>query len=193
MIGNRESRMSVVQSTKNEERGTKIMEASENLTPRPVADSISEMVELVLPNDANPLGTLLGGRLMHWIDLAGALAAHRHSRSYVVTASTDHLNFLIPVRVGDLVIFKSSVNRVYRTSMEVGIKVWVESYFTGERHHVSSAYLTFVAVDRHGRKLRVAPVLPETPEQIRRFEDAGRRRELRRAEAERKASVTGRS
>ena len=168
------------------------MELSENLNPRPVADSISEMVELVLPNDANPLGALLGGRLMHWIDLAGALAAQRHSRSYVVTASTDHLDFLVPARVGDLVIFKSSVNRVYRTSMEVGIKVWVESYFTGERQHISSAYLTFVAVDRHGRKLPVAPVIPETPDQIRRFEDAGRRRELRRTEAERKASLASR-
>ena len=169
------------------------MELSENLNPRPVADSVSEMVELVLPNDANPLGALLGGRLMHWIDLAGALAAHRHSRSYVVTASTDHLDFLIPVRIGDLVIFKSSVNRVYRTSMEVGVKVFVESYFTGERRHVSSAYLTFVAIDRHGRKLPVAPVIPETAEEIRRFEDAGRRREIRRMEAERKASVASRS
>ncbi len=168
------------------------MDLPDSLNPRPVADSISEMVELVLPNDANPLGSLLGGRLMHWIDLAGALAAHRHSRSYVVTASTDHLDFLIPVRVGDLVIFKSSVNRVYRTSMEVGIKVWVESYFTGERHHVSSAYLTFVAVDRHGRKLRVAPVTPETPEELRRFEDADRRRKLHRAEADRKADAASR-
>jgi len=168
------------------------MELSENLNPRPVADSISEMVELVLPNDANPLGALLGGRLMHWIDLAGALAAHRHSRSYVVTASTDHLDFLIPVRVGDLVVFKSSVNRVYRTSMEVGIKVWVESYFTGERRHVSSAYLTFVAIDRHGRKLPVAPVIPETPDELRRFEDAGHRRAIRRAEAERKAGAASR-
>ena len=139
------------------------------------------MVELVLPNDANPLGTLLGGRLMHWIDIAGALAAHRHSRSYVMTASTDHLDFLTPVHVGDLVIFKSSVNRVYHTSMEVGVKVWVESYFTGERRHVSSAYLTFVAVDRDGRKLPVAPVIPETPEELRRFEDAGQRREMRRS------------
>lgn len=168
------------------------MELSEHPNPRPVADSISEMVELVLPNDANPLGALLGGRLMHWIDLAGALAAHRHSRSYVVTASTDHLDFLIPVRVGDLVIFKSSVNRVYRTSMEVGIKVWVESYFTGERHHVSSAYLTFVSIDRHGRKLLVAPVVPESADELRRFEDAEHRRQMRRAEAERKASITTR-
>jgi acyl-CoA hydrolase len=165
------------------------MEQTEKLKPRPVADSISEMVELVLPNDANPLGTLLGGRLMHWIDLAGALAALRHSRNYVVTVSTDHLDFRFPVRVGDLVIFKSSVNRVFRTSMEVGIKVWVENHFTGERHHVSSAYLTFVAVDRNGRKLLVAPVIPESADEQRRFEDAGHRREIRRAEAERKAGV----
>src|SRR5499427_6491633 len=96
------------------------------LTPRTVAESQSEMSEIVLPNDANPLGALLGGRLMHWIDLAGALAAHRHSRSYVVTASVDHIDFLVPVRVGELVILRSSVNRVFRTSMEVGVKVWVE-------------------------------------------------------------------
>ena len=165
------------------------MEYSENLRPRFVADSISEMVELVLPNDANPLGSLLGGRLMHWIDLAGALAALRHSRSYVVTASTDHLKFRFPVKVGDLVVFKSSVNRAYRTSMEVGIKVWVESFFTGERHHVSSAYLTFVAVDRSGRKQLVAPVVPQTAEEMRRYDDAGRRRENRRAEADRKAGL----
>lgn len=162
------------------------MEASTNLDPRPVSDSISEMVQIVLPNDANPLGALLGGQLMHWIDLAGALAAHRHSRSYVVTASTDHLDFRIPVHVGDLVILKSSVNRVYRTSMEVGIKVWVENYFTRERHHVSSAYLTFVAVDRNGYKHMVPPVVPKSAEELRRFEDAGRRREFRKAEAARK-------
>jgi acyl-CoA hydrolase len=165
------------------------MEQTENLKPRPVADSISEMVELVLPNDANPLGTLLGGRLMHWIDLAGALAALRHSRGYVVTASTDHVDFHFPVRVGDMVIFKSSVNRVFKTSMEVGIKVWVESFFNGVRHHVSSAYLTFVAVDRHGQKLPVAPVIAESGEELRRFEDAGRRRQIRRAEADRKAGT----
>ena len=169
------------------------MEQTENLKPRPVTASISEMVELVLPNDANPQGTLLGGRLMHWIDMAGALAALRHSRNYVVTASTDHLDFRFPVHVGDLVVFKSSVNRVFKTSMEVGIKVWVENHFTGERHHVSSAYLTFVAVDRNGRKLPVAPVIPESADQQRRFEDAGRRREIRRAEAERKAGVAGRN
>src|SRR3979411_3363769 len=98
------------------------------LTARPVRDSQSEMAEIVLPNDANMLGALLGGRMMHWIDLAAAMAAHRHSRNYVVTASIDHIDFLVPVRVGDLVILRSSVNRVFHTSMEVGEKVFVENY-----------------------------------------------------------------
>ena len=156
------------------------------LNPKTVNESISEMVELVLPNDTNPLNNLLGGRLMHWIDLAGALAAHRHSMSPVVTASIDRLDFLVPVHVGDVVILKSSVNRAFNTSMEVGVTVWVESYVTGEKHHVGSAYLTFVAVDRQGRKKQIPSVAPETAEQKRRYEDAGRRREIRRTEAERK-------
>lgn len=156
------------------------------LTPRPVRDSQSEMNEFVLPNDANPLGALLGGRLMHWIDMAGALAAHRHSRHYVVTASIDHLDFWTPVHVGDLVILRSSVNRVFTTSMEVGVTVWVENYLVEEQRQVSSAYLTFVAVDAAGRHLKVPPVVPETDEQKRRYEDAGRRREIRRAELERR-------
>jgi acyl-CoA hydrolase len=158
----------------------------EMLTPRPVRDSQSEMAEIVLPNDANPLGALLGGRLMHWIDLAGAMAAHRHSRSYAVTASVDHIDFLVPVRVGDLVILRSSVNRVFRTSMEVGVKVFVENYLADKFQHVASAYLTFVAVDADGRHLKVAPVIPETDEQKRRYDDAGRRREIRRGELQRR-------
>src|SRR5215472_14566403 len=149
----------------------------DNLAPRPVRDSQSEMAEIVLPNDANPLAALLGGRLMHWIDLAGAMAAHRHSRNYVVTASIDHMDFLVPVRVGDLVILKSSVNRVFHTSMEVGVKVFVENYIADTAQHVSSAYLTFVAVDREGKRLAVAPIIPETDDQKRRYDDAGRRRE----------------
>src|SRR5947209_5292605 len=136
--------------------------------PRPVNASHSEMAEIVLPNDANPLGALLGGRLMHWIDLAGAMSAHRHTRSYVVTASIDHLDFLVPVHVGDLVILKSSVNRAFNTSMEVGVKVWVESYIAGTRRHVSTAYLTFVAVDRNGRHLPVPPIVPESQDERRR-------------------------
>ncbi len=160
-----------------------------SLEPRPVRESRSEMAEIVLPNDANPLNALLGGRLMHWIDLAGAMAAHRHSRQWVVTASIDHLDFLVPVHVGDFVILRSSVNRAFRTSMEIGVKVWVENYRAENRQHVSSAYLTFVAVDAAGRRLAVPPVVPESDEEKRRFEDAGRRREIRRSEAERRKQV----
>jgi acyl-CoA hydrolase len=158
----------------------------QNSMPRPVRDSQSEMAEIVLPNDANPLGALLGGRLMHWIDLAGAMAAHRHSRSYAVTASVDHIDFLVPVRVGDLVILRSSVNRVFQTSMEVGVKVFVENYLADTAQHVASAYLTFVAVDAAGKHLKVAAVVPESQEQQRRYDDAGRRRDVRRSELERR-------
>ncbi len=162
-------------------------EKAKSLRPRPVRESISEMTEIVLPNDANPLNALLGGRLMHWIDLAGAMAAHRHSRTYVVTASIDHMDFLVPVRVGDFVVLRSSVNRVFRTSMEVGVKVWVENYRAEESRHVSSAYLTFVAIDAAGNRVPVPPVIPETEDEKRRYEGALRRREIRRAEsAERK-------
>ncbi len=165
------------------------MKTETNLQPRPVRESQSEMVEIVLPNDANPLGSLLGGRLMHWIDLAGALAAHRHSRNYVVTASMDHVDFLTPVRVGDLVILQSSVNRAFHSSMEVGVKVLVESYINGTHKHVSSALLTFVAVDREGHRLPVPPVVPETEEEKRRYDEAGQRREMREQERKRKAAV----
>src|ERR1700689_1224584 len=115
----------------------------------------------VIANDANPLNALVGGRLMHWIDMAGAMAAHRHSRQRVVTASIDHMDFLVPVRVGDLVILRSSVNRVFHTSMEVGVKVWVENYIADTAPHVASAYLTFVAIDEKGNRLAVPPVIPE--------------------------------
>ena len=156
------------------------------LMPRPVRDSQSEMTEIVLPNDANPLAALLGGRLMHWIDLAGAMAAHRHARSHVVTASVDHIDFLVPVRVGDLVILRSSVNRVFQTSMETGVKVFVENYIADTAHHVASAYLTFVAIDAVGNHLKIPAVVPETEDQQRRYEDAGRRREIRRNERDRR-------
>ena len=159
------------------------------MRPRPVRESASEMAEIVLPNDANVLNALLGGRLMHWIDLAGAMAAHRHSRQHVVTASIDHLDFLVPVRVGDFVILRSSVNRVFHTSMEVGVKVWVENYRAEESRHVSSAYLTFVAVDVAGNRLPVPPVIPETEEEKRRYDGALRRREIRRAESARRKEV----
>jgi acyl-CoA hydrolase len=160
--------------------------SDQTLAPRPVRDSQSEMTEIVLPNDTNPLDALLGGRLMHWIDMAGAMAAHRHSRNYVVTAAVDHIDFLVPVRVGDLVILRSSVNRVFNTSMEVGVKVFVENYIADTAQHVGSAYLTFVAIDDLGNHLRVPPVTPESEEQQRRYEDAGRRRDIRQAEMQRR-------
>ena len=174
-------------------KAKKSMNKPDPLAPRPVRESQSEMVEIVLPNDANPLAALLGGRLMHWIDLAGAMAAHRHARGYVITAAVDHIDFLVPVRVGSLVVLRSSVNRAFRTSMEVGVKVWVEDYIQGKREHVASAHLTFVAVDGKGGRLAVAPVVPETEEEKRRYEDAGRRRELRHAEVERRKKLPTRS
>ncbi len=152
------------------------------LSPRPVRESQSQMAEEVLPNDANALGTLLGGKLMHLIDIAGAMAAHRHARSHAVTASMDHIDFRQPVHIGDLLILKSSVNRAFNTSMEVGVKCWVENYIAGTTRHIASAYLTFVAVDQHGRHKSVPHVIPETDEEKRRFEDAGRRRDLRKWE-----------
>src|ERR1700690_3500685 len=117
-----------------------------------VASTQSEMTEIILPNDTNLLGNLLGGRLMHFIDLTGAMAAYRHSRTHVVTAAMDHIDFIQPVHVGDLLILKSRVNRAFSTSMEVGVKVWVEHPQTGTHLHVASAYLVFVAIDEHGRR-----------------------------------------
>jgi len=143
---------------------------------RPVRESVSEYSELALPNDANPLGNLLGGRVMHLVDMAAALAAMRHARSTVVTASMDHMSFLFPVHIGQLIVLRSSVNRVFRTSMEVGVRVMVEDLRTGMARHTSSAYLTFVALDDSGKPAPIPPVIPETEEQKRRYEEAGRRR-----------------
>lgn len=146
---------------------------------RPVRESISEYSEFALPNDTNALGTMLGGRVMHLVDLAGGLAAMRHARRPVVTASIDHMNFLHPVHVGQLVVLRSSVNRVFRTSMEVGVTVMVEDMTTGERKHTSSAYLTFVALGEKGEPVEIPPVIPETRDEKRRYEEAGQRREYR--------------
>jgi acyl-CoA hydrolase len=144
-----------------------------------VRESYSDYSELALPNDANVLGNLLGGKVMHLVDLAGAMAAMRHARLPVVTASVDHMNFLHPVRIGQLVMLRSAVNRVFRTSMEVGVKVFVEDLISGEVRHTSSAYLTFVAVDRTGKAVSICPVIPETDEERRRYQQAELRREYR--------------
>ena len=160
--------------------------ASKNPASRTVASTQSEMTEIILPNDTNTLGNLLGGRLMHFIDLTGAMAAYRHSRTHVVTAAMDHIDFIRPVHLGDLLTLRSSVNRAFSTSMEVGVKVWAENTRTGEVVHVASAYLVFVAIDDKGRRQRVPEVIPETPSDIRRYEGALRRREHREAEAVRR-------
>jgi acyl-CoA hydrolase len=148
---------------------------------KPVRESASEYADLALPNDANGLGHVLGGKVMHLVDLAGALAAMRHARRPVVTASIDHMNFLVPVRIGQLIILRSSVNRVFRTSMEVGVRVLVEDLVTGVQQHTSSAYLTFVALDERGKPAALPPVIPETDEERRRYQEAGERREYRLA------------
>ena len=146
---------------------------------RPVKESKSEYSELAMPNDANPLGNLFGGKVMALVDLAGSIAAARHARSSVVTASIDSMNFLYPVRIGELVTCHSQVNRVFKTSMEVGVKVCVENLKTGEIRHTSSAYLTFVALGSDGQRIAIPPVVAETDEEKRRYEDALLRREFR--------------
>jgi acyl-CoA hydrolase len=148
---------------------------------KPVKESQAEYSELALPNDANMLGNLLGGKVMHLVDLAGAISAIRHARSTVVTASVDHMNFIHPVHIGQLIRLQASVNRVFRTSMEVGVKVLVEDLITGALRHTSSAYLTFVALDSHGKRMTIAPVIPETDDEFRRYQAAGQRREYRLA------------
>ena len=146
---------------------------------KPVRESASEYSELALPNDSNGFGNVLGGKVMHLVDLAGSLAAARHARGPVVTASVDYMNFLHPVKIGQLILLRSSVNRVFRTSMEIGVKVFVEDLQTGAVRHTSSAYLTFVAIDANGSRVPVPPVIPETEEEMRRYEEAERRREYR--------------
>lgn len=161
-------------------------EQGTNPAVRTVSSTQSEMTEIILPNDTNTLGHLLGGRLMHFIDLTGAMAAYRHARTHVVTASMDHIDFIRPVELGDLLTLKSSVNRAFNTSMEVGVKVWAEHTRTGQIDHVASAYLVFVAVDERGNRLKVPRAEAETPNEVRRYEDALRRRNHREAEATRR-------
>ena len=153
---------------------------------RTVSQSQSQMTELILPNDTNTLGNLLGGRLMHFIDLVGAMAAYRHSRTHVVTAAMDHIDFIQPVHVGELLILKSSVNRAFSTSLEVGVKVWTENIQAGEYRHVASAYLVFVAIDPQGNRVPVPELISETPDELRRYEGALRRRGNREKESVRR-------
>jgi acyl-CoA hydrolase len=148
---------------------------------RTVSESKSEYSELCLPSTTNLLGNMLGGHVMHLVDLCGAIAGARHSRCTIVTASVDQMTFLHPVHLGDLVMLKSQVNRVFRTSMEVGVKVWVENLRTRELRHTSSAYLTFVGIDLQGNHIVLPPIVAETDEQKRRWREAAERRAYRLA------------
>ena len=159
---------------------------SEAVLSRKVSESQSERSEIIFPGDTNAIGNLFGGRLMQFMDLTGAMAASRHARAITVTASMDHLDFVAPVHVGDLLILKASVNRAFRTSMEVGVKAMVEDVRKQKLRHVSSAYITFVAVDMQGNGLVVPQIECVTDHQRRRYEDAGRRREMRAGEVMRK-------
>ena len=137
------------------------------------------MNELVLPNDTNTLGNLMGGRLLHWMDICAAIAAQRHSNRVCVTASVDNVDFHSAIKLGEVVVLEAFVNRAFTTSMEAEINVWAEDTVTGERRKCNKAYYTFVAVDQNGRPIPVPPLKAQTDEEIARFDAAGRRRELR--------------
>jgi acyl-CoA hydrolase len=142
-------------------------------------ESLVIMTELVLPSHTNALGTIFGGQIMSWVDIAAAISAGRHSRRSVVTASIDALHFLAPVKLGHYVHIRASVNFASRTSMEVGVRVDSENPLTGEITHCSTAYTTFVALDDHGRPTPIPPITPGTADEKRRFEAAKKRREAR--------------
>ncbi|HWF84328.1 MAG TPA: acyl-CoA thioesterase [Vicinamibacterales bacterium] len=158
-----------------------------DLTPKRSADSATEMVQVVLPNDANPLGFILGGTVMHLIDIAGAIACHRHTRSLLVTAAVDDLQFLHSIKVGDLIILKSHVTCAFTTSLEVQVDVFSEETLTGKRQLTSRAFLTFVAIARDGGRVLVPPLIVETDEERRVCQEAHARRAAR---LRRKATAT---
>ncbi len=156
---------------------------------KPVQESQHETSELMMPQHANNLGHVFGGVILSMMDKAAAIAAIRHARRSVVTASIDRVDFREPVRVGDLVIMHASVNYVGRSSMEVGVRVEAEDLLTGNRRHTNSCYLTFVAIDQNGRPVEVPLLMPETPEEERRYEAAQERRRRRLEERELEAKA----
>lgn len=145
----------------------------------PVSVSRVEVVQIVQPEDANPMGVAFGGKVVMWMDLAGGIAATRHARRHVVTASIDHLSFIAPIRIGDFVIIRAAVNYVGKTSMEVGVTIASEDPLTGQRQRSTRGYLTFVALDERGRPTSIPDVIPETEKDKQRYEEAKRRRELK--------------
>jgi acyl-CoA hydrolase len=142
-------------------------------------DSASETVQVVLPNDSNPLGFILGGTVMHLIDITGAIACHRHTNTLALTAGVDSLDFIHPIKVGDLIILKSRVTCAFKTSLEVEVEVFSEAIHTGERKLTSKAFLTFVSLDKDGKPKEVPPLLIETPEDEQRCREAHERRDER--------------
>lgn len=156
------------------------------LKPKRWQDSTAETVQVVLPNDSNPLGFILGGTVMHLIDITGAIACHRHTNTLALTAGVDGLEFIHPIKVGDLILLKSRVTCAFKTSLEVEVEVFSEEIETGTRKLTSRAYLTFVSIDRHGKAQDVPPLLMETPEDEARCRQAHARRADRlRRKAER--------
>ena len=149
---------------------------SQQLTPKRADESATEMVQVVLPNDANPLGFILGGTVMHLIDIAGAIACHRHTRTLLVTAAVDGQQFLHPIKVGDLIILKSRVTAAWSTSLEVEVEVFSEEITTGVRRMTSRAYLTFVSIDTAGRRLPIPPLVLETEGERQKAAEADHRR-----------------
>jgi acyl-CoA hydrolase len=146
---------------------------------RTVAETQHETAQLMMPQHANVLGHVFGGVMLSMMDTTAAVSAIRHARKACVTVSVDRVDFREPIHVGDLVIMKSSVNFVGKTSMEVGVRVESENLVTGVRRHTNSCYLTFVAIDRNGKPSSVPAVRPETAEEIRRYDAAKERREVR--------------
>jgi acyl-CoA hydrolase len=150
-----------------------------DLTPKHSSASATEMVQVVLPNDANPLGFILGGTVMHLIDIAAAIACHRHTRSLLVTAAVDGLQFLHPIKVGDLIILKSRVTCAFTTSLEAQVDVYSEETLTGRRQLTSRAYLTFVAISEDGGRRPLPPLLVDNDEDRRICDEARVRKDLR--------------
>ncbi|MDI6766546.1 MAG: acyl-CoA thioesterase [Bacteroidota bacterium] len=144
-----------------------------------VKNSHVEMTQLVLPNDTNQLGNLLGGRLMEWMDIAAAVSAQRHSNRVCVTAAVDELVFYHPIRIGEVVTLKAVVNRAFKTSMEVSVTVIAENQLTGDRKVTNTAFMTFVAVDNHGTPVKIPEIIPQTVEEKRCLNAALERRKLR--------------
>lgn len=155
------------------------MKTNLKLIPKKVSETSLETTYLVLPEHTNPMGNIFGGTIMSWVDITASIVAFRHCRTLVVTASMQELSFLHPIKLGHLVTLMASANYVSERSIEVGVKVVGENPVTGEKRHTSSAYLTFVSLDENGKAQQIPPLIPESKEEIQRFEDGKKRREQR--------------